>query len=227
MHMKIRLYLHLREFMCIYLFIYLFVVYVATLWPAQIIWCRILRCFVDNSLEIMWKETAFACFEVESSLNVMANGDAREGKWRGNWRMEWVASTLHTTSEHGVSSITTADAHTSAASSRLNWRPCQFKWTRPFRVKTKSGFCACAITFQKQSTVQTFARRDWRKPSETCQDDPLPPSRFKSGISRNSLKPLPLEPTWSVWRRIVWYVDSKVHVNVTLNPTPQMKLSSR
>jgi hypothetical protein len=28
----------------------------------------------------------------------------------------------HTTSEHGVSSITTADAHTSAASSRLNWR---------------------------------------------------------------------------------------------------------
>ena len=32
--------------------------------------------------------------------------------------MEWVASTLHTTSEHGVSSITTTDAHTSAASSR-------------------------------------------------------------------------------------------------------------
>ena len=34
--------------------------------------------------------------------------------------MEWVA---HTTSEHGVSSITTittADAHTSAAGSRLN-----------------------------------------------------------------------------------------------------------
>jgi hypothetical protein len=53
----------------------------------------------------------------------MAHGDAREGKWRGNWRMEWVASTLHTTSEHGLSSITTADAHTSAASSRLNWRP--------------------------------------------------------------------------------------------------------
>ena len=55
------------------------------------------------------------------------------GKWRGNWRMEWVASTLHTTSEHGVSSITTADAHTSAASSRLNWRPRRFIWTRPFR----------------------------------------------------------------------------------------------
>jgi hypothetical protein len=58
----------------------------------------------------------------------------------GNWRMEWVASTLHTTSEHGVSSITTADAHTSAAGSRLNWRPRRFKWTRPFRRQTKSGF---------------------------------------------------------------------------------------
>ena len=90
--------------------------------------------------------------EVDSSWNVTAHGDAREGKWRWNWRMEWVASTLHTTSEHVVSSITTADAHTSAASSRLNWRPCRFKWTHPFRRKTKSGFCACAITFQLTST---------------------------------------------------------------------------
>jgi len=65
--------------------------------------------------------------------------------------MEWLASTLHTTSEHGVSSITTAGAHNSAAGSRLNWRPRRFKWTRPFRRKTKSGFCACAITFQTQS----------------------------------------------------------------------------
>ena len=61
--------------------------------------------------------------DVNSSLNVMAHGDARKGKWRGNWRMDWVASTLHTTTEHGVSSITTADTHTSAASSRLNWPP--------------------------------------------------------------------------------------------------------
>jgi len=34
--------------------------------------------------------------------------------------MKWVAGTLHTTSEHGASSITTADAHTSTASSGLN-----------------------------------------------------------------------------------------------------------
>ena len=31
---------------------------------------------------------------VECVWNLMAHGDAREGKWRGNWRTEWVASTL-------------------------------------------------------------------------------------------------------------------------------------
>ena len=82
---------------------------------------------------------------VESSWNMMTHGDAWEGKWRRDWRMEWVASTLHTTSEHGVSSITTADAHTSAASSRLNWHPRRFKWTRPLRRKTKSGVCTCTV----------------------------------------------------------------------------------
>jgi len=82
----------------------------------------------------------------------MAHVDGWEGKWRGNWRMERVASTLHTTSEHDVSNNTTADAHSSVASSRLNWSPRRFKWTRPFRRKTKSGFCVCAITFQTQST---------------------------------------------------------------------------
>ena len=92
------------------------------------------------------------CITFTSSWNVMVHGGPREGKWRGNWRMEWVASTIHTTSEHGVSSITTADAHTSAASIRLNWRPCRFKWTSPSRRKMKSGFCTCAITFQLAST---------------------------------------------------------------------------
>jgi len=31
---------------------------------------------------------------------MMAHGDARVGKWRGNWRMEWVATTLHTVSHY-------------------------------------------------------------------------------------------------------------------------------
>ena len=72
---------------------------------------------------MLWENYRISYFVPECTWNVMAHGDAREGKWRGNWRIEWIASTLHTTSEHGVSSITTADAHTSAASSRLNWRP--------------------------------------------------------------------------------------------------------
>ena len=68
-------------------------------------------------------------------------------------RANGVGSPLHTVSEHDVSSITTTDEHTSAASSQLNWCPCWFKRTRPFYWKTKSGFCACAISFQMQSTV--------------------------------------------------------------------------
>ena len=120
----------------------------------------------------------------------MAHGDARKGKWRRNWWMEWVASTLHTTSEHGVSSITNADAHTSAASSRLNWRPFRFKWTRLFRRQTKSDFCACAITFQTQSTycqyhvsrrlssTITLLKRNWGSPS--CRGWGLPSWRVWS-----------------------------------------------
>ena len=72
----------------------------------------------------------------------MAHSDGQKRKWKGNWPMEWVASTLHTTTEHGVSSITTADVHTSAASSRLKWSLSRFKWIRPFRRKNNNGFCA-------------------------------------------------------------------------------------
>ena len=89
-----------------------------------------------------------------SRVQLKCDGTRTHGRGsEGETRMEWVASTLHTTSENGVSSITTADAHSSAANSLLNWRPRRFKWTRPFRRKTKYGFCACAITFQTQSTT--------------------------------------------------------------------------
>ena len=37
--------------------------------------------------------TGFAV-SVECVWNLMAHGDAREGKRKGNWRMEWVASTV-------------------------------------------------------------------------------------------------------------------------------------
>ena len=60
----------------------------------------------------------------------------------------------HATSERGISSIIEAYAHTSAASSRLNWHPYRIKWTHPFQGKTKSGFCACAITFRTSYTYR-------------------------------------------------------------------------
>ena len=43
--------------------------------------------------------------------------------------------------------------HTSAASSRLNWRPpADLNGLVRFARKMKSGFCACTITFQLAST---------------------------------------------------------------------------
>jgi len=46
--------------------------------------------FISLFLE---KTRAFVRF-VDLVRNLMAHGDAREGKWRGNWRMEWIASTF-------------------------------------------------------------------------------------------------------------------------------------
>jgi len=81
-------------------------------------------------------------------------------RWRTGGEVKWKLANgvgsqySHTISEGGVSSITKADAQTSAASSRLNWLPRPFKWTHPFRRKTKSGFCACDISFRTSSTTK-------------------------------------------------------------------------
>jgi len=73
----------------------------------------------------------------------------------------------HATSERGISSITKVDAHTSTASSRLNWRPHRFEWTHPFQGKTKSGFCACAITFHMSYNIEVSSLlallQNWKK----------------------------------------------------------------
>jgi len=149
--------------------------------------------FLDATTQrCLWGPSRMRIRSVESIWNVMAHCDAREGKWRGNWRMEWVASTLHPTSEHGVSSITTVDAHTSAASSRLNWRPRWFEWTRPFHRKTKSGYCACAITFQTQSTsgkrgdtktIVLRIRESLPVPSTCAHVDAVTWSRHRSALA--------------------------------------------
>jgi len=158
-----------------------------------------------NATELTGFETTFFWSltgesKVESGWNVMAHGDAREGKWRG--KMEWVANTLHTTPEHGVPSITTADAHTSAASSRLNWRPRRFKWTRPFRRKTKSGFCACAITFQTHPTAYFLPRNltspTSREPLLPCQKEYLPRT-IRSLITPLTAQVLVFPISWYMW----------------------------
>ena len=57
---------------------------------------------------------------VELVRNLAAHGDAREGEVKGKLANGMGSQYSHATTERGPSSITQADAHTSAASSRLN-----------------------------------------------------------------------------------------------------------
>ena len=143
----------------------------------------------------------------------MAHGDAREERWSGIWRMAWVASTLHIVSEHGVTSITTADAHTSAASSRLNWRLRRFKWTRRFRRKTRYGFCACAITFETQSTTATdrILREMYlgRSKEETNRRESQGTSTSFGMLSHNCVLKLSLGLATETRQMKLWLADAK------------------
>ena len=78
----------------------------------------------------------------------MAHGDARE-ELSGNWLMDWVASTLHITSEHSVSSITIADVHTSAASNKEINNVWNFKYFVNFKKKIVELQTAVYTTFWK------------------------------------------------------------------------------
>ena len=69
--------------------------------------------------------------------------------------MQWVASTLHTTSENAVYSITTADGHTSASSSRLNWRPpADLNGFLRLAAKTKCGLPARVPSHFRRSLLR-------------------------------------------------------------------------
>ena len=160
-----------------------------------------LHTFLASALEGgQWSSARPLSTGKDSRWNVMAHGAAREWTWRRNWRMVWVASTLHTTSEYGVSSITTANAHTSAVSSRLNWRPRRCKWTRPFRRKTKSGFCECAITFQLASTHWT---REWVSPTDGLDNSGLE----KIYCPCRSVQPRTLQPVAGRYNRLSFLVS--------------------
>jgi len=84
------------------------------------------KCAVDYG-ESCWSSSAIESklllLELKISVTPVEMWWHTVTHWRGSegetGELEWVASTLHTTSEHGVSSTTTADAHTSAA--RIDW----------------------------------------------------------------------------------------------------------
>ena len=57
-----------------------------------------LRClyasYLSERFRVFYVFCTVPCIMIECVWNLMAHGDARERKWRGNWRTEWVASTL-------------------------------------------------------------------------------------------------------------------------------------
>jgi len=123
--------------------------------------------FIDFSICVvcyLLRISSVSHLMVDCVWNVMAHCDARVEKWRRNKRLEWVTSKRHMTAELRLARAVQTlqvDVHSSSASSRLNWRPRRLKWTRPFRRKTKSGFSACAITFQTQSTLSWDSGTVW------------------------------------------------------------------
>jgi len=87
--------------------------------------------------------------------------------------------------------------------------PRRFKWTCPFRRKTKSGFCACAITFQLASIHSTGGRLDPRAGlgAWAGAEKYRPPTGIKSPY-RPSLSESPDVRLWSVcwgWHYRLWY----------------------
>ena len=95
------------------------------------------------------------------SWNMMAHGDTREVKWWGKLA-NGVGSQY---SSHYLG--TWCIQHYYRWCAHIGWTdaPRRFKWTRPFRRKTKSGFCACAITFQLASTVICTLPEEFSRPT--------------------------------------------------------------
>ena len=91
---------------------------------------------------------------VQSSWNVMAHGDARGGEVKGKLA-NGVGSqcSSHYLGTWCIQHYYRWCAHLGCQQSTELTPPGRFKWTRLFRRKMKSGFCACAITFQTQSTT--------------------------------------------------------------------------
>ena len=104
--------------------------------------------YMKISVENWWIDT-------DSSWNVTAHRDAREGEVKGKLA-NGVGSQYPS---HYLGTWCIQHYYRWCRTPRLpvvDWIDAptgRFKCTRPFRRKTKTGFCACAITFQLASTT--------------------------------------------------------------------------
>ena len=121
-----------------------------------------LWCVVVCDLEILWMRrpwpTGGCCrVETESGGIWRRTGGEVKGKEVNGVGSQQSSAWLGTVHPVLLQSFS-ADPHSKKASTRLNWHPRRYKWTRPFRWKTESGFCACAITFRFHSTKGVCVR---------------------------------------------------------------------
>jgi len=76
--------------------------------------------------------------------------------------------------------------------------PRRFKWTRPFRRKTKSGFCACAITFQTQDTsLGSYMKTNSFRVSYECKGT----SMICTACMHHTVSPSTKTKFWVKWYR--------------------------
>jgi len=104
-----------------------------------------------------------------------------------------------TTSQHGVSGITTADAHTSAASSRLNWRPRRFKWTHRF-AERRNLVTACVPSHFKRR-LPLFVRERERERGERERILPSEAYRFSVGWNLQKMNAKPFKGSTKIFQK--------------------------
>jgi hypothetical protein len=111
---------------------------------------RFLRC---SKILVVYHDNSWSL--LEAVRNVMAHGDVWEGKWRGNRRLERVATTLalclRTWSIHGLPT----DPHFLTASSRLNWSPRRLNGLRHFSERPNL-VSACVPSLFKSATTYLY-----------------------------------------------------------------------
>jgi len=119
-------------------------------------------------------------WEIDCSWNMMAHGDVREEKWRGNWRMEWVASTLHTTSERGLPSST---MHTPRLPV-VDWTDSSADLNRLVRFAERRNLVSARVPlhFKRSLTVSNVGQKTFY-PERYCVVFSFPPDKCLSSIT--------------------------------------------